>query len=257
MKNLSRKIVNLQGALLLLAVLSIVAGCQKSGIKKSASPAVSSPVGEVRTVTVAWENVRAKPNGKIIGRVHRGDTLRILERKANWLRFRSRRFKNAYLWAPSAGFAYLNLYSPFFYFDTTNHVFRPISYFQTVFSDSGMVQQETGKDYQLFFGDVGLGEHEEMVMEVVTTTRETVRHGITLFVTKPDHKISRVKIDFFKPVKNYHAALKKCGLPVMEPSIKNSGHLIWKAGTLAPDLTVDLERKEWESSTISSVWYYK
>ncbi|RMG65895.1 MAG: hypothetical protein D6715_07795 [Calditrichaeota bacterium] len=241
----------------LFGIALALAGCQKAVQKQPSAPAISSPVGQLRVVTVARENVREKPNGKIIGRVHRGDSLRILARKANWLQFRSKKFKNAYLWAPSAGFEYLNLYSPYFYYDTTARAFRPVAYFQAIFSDSGTIQQETSKEYELFFGDVGLGEHEEMVMEVVTTTTETVRHGITLFVSKPDQKITRVKVDFFKPVNGYAAALQKCGLPVVKPSLENSGHLIWKPGTLVADLTVDLERKEWESSTISSVWYYK
>jgi len=65
----------------------------------------------------------------------------------------------------------------------------------------------------------------------------------------------KVKVDYFKPIKGYENALKKSELPVIEPPEENSGHLIWLAGQLLPGLTVDLERKEWDSKMFSSIWY--
>jgi len=230
-------------------------GCLPTAVKKSDTHLPASESGKVLTVQVTRENVRQSPNGKILGQLRKGEPITVIRRVGNWIEFHSPKFKKAFIWAPSVGYEYLNLYSPDFYIDTVKHRFKSVDFFRAIFSQPGDTIQETAKDYELFFTNLGLGSHTAVVMEVVMTSKEVVHHGITLFISKENQRIQKVKIDFFRPVKGYQQALKRCGLPVTEPVESNSGHLIWPSGTLLPRHTIDLERKEWDSPWFSAVWY--
>ena len=126
---------------------------------------------------------------------------------------------------------------------------------KNVLAQRGQVRQETSTNYELFFKDTGLGSHEETVLDVVATNEQVVEHGITLFINKEKNRVEKVRVDFFRPVKGYQAALKKGEMTASNPGDAGSGHIIWAAGDLLNNLIVDLERKEWESNYFSSVWY--
>ena len=215
----------------------------------------ATDAGNELTVTVKSENVRQKPNGKRLGSLRKGAELTVLKRVGNWIHFTSPKFEKAYIWAPSVGYAYQNIYSPFFFFDSTRTEFREVEWFQKMFSQRGQVRQETSTNYELFFKDTGLGSHEETVLDVVATSDQVVEHGITLFVNKEGSRVEKVRVDFYRPVKGYQAALKKGEMKADGPGDAGSGHIIWAAGDLLDHLIVDLERKEWESNYFSSVWY--
>lgn len=211
--------------------------------------------GKILTVQVKSENVRREPNGKKLGQLRNGDKIKVIKRLGNWIQFSNKKYKGAYIWAPSVGYTYENLYSPFFYYDSTQKLFRDMSFFQNIFSQKGQRRQETTSTYELFFKNLGLGSHKSVVLDVVMESKQVVEHGVTFFVNSSDEKVTKVKVDYFKPVEGYQNALKKSELPVIEPPEENSGHLIWPAGQLLPGLTVDLERKEWDSKLFSSIWY--
>lgn len=215
-----------------------------------------SAVGHTAKLIVQHENVREEPNGKVLGSLRKGDQVIISGRIGNWLQFNSPQFAEAYIWAPSLGFPYINAYNPFFYYDSTKSSFYPIKYFQTIFAQNGEKQNETSESYEIFFDDIGFGSHQETVLEVVNESKEIVPHGIILYVKNPTSEIQKVRVDFFSPVKGYKSALKKCDLPVSDIIDQTGGHMIWPKGTLLQDLTVDLERKVWESNFFSSVWYW-
>jgi hypothetical protein len=55
----------------------------------------------ITQVTVASENLRDGPNGKIIGKVKKGDSLAILDEKGNWLNIQLEDGTTAWIWKPS------------------------------------------------------------------------------------------------------------------------------------------------------------
>ncbi len=254
--------MNIKRTLLLCAGLIWLASCSHKTTKISPTPApVPAPsekeiaIEDTAIVQVRSENVRVQPNGKIIGKVRRGTPLLVLKRIGNWVEFSGAKFDEVFIWAPSLGYKYLNLYSPDFYLNDSKTGFRPVAYFQKIFSEKGQVRDKSPNDYELFFKDIGLGSHEETVLDVVNTSRQIVDHGLALYLDSQQQAVKKVRIDFFRPVKGYVRALKKCGLPVVKPQQTSGGHLIWAKGTLLPGLKVDMERKDWGSSLISSVWY--
>jgi curli biogenesis system outer membrane secretion channel CsgG len=64
---------------------------------------VPPPPLRVTQVTEPSENLRAAPNGKIIGKVTKGTSLGILEEKGNWLRVRLEDGTEAWIWKASTG----------------------------------------------------------------------------------------------------------------------------------------------------------
>jgi len=67
------------------------------------TPPLPLPEHPQRTtqVTVAHENLREKPQGKIVGKVNKGTTLVILEEIENWLRVRLEDGREAWIWKAS------------------------------------------------------------------------------------------------------------------------------------------------------------
>ena len=124
-----------------------------------------------------------------------------------------------------------------------------------MFSQRGQRRQETSSAYELFFKDLGLGSSESTILDVVTTSSQIVEHGITLFIDKSSNLVEKVRVDYYRPVSGYQNALKKSELTVQQPSQTDGGHLVWEHGALHSSLTIDLERKEWESKEFSSIWY--
>lgn len=248
--------------ILLCCGLSFIS-CTSKAVKTEGNPkteeaeeiVLPANAGKILTVQVKSENVRREPNGKKLGQLRNGDEIEVIKRLGNWIQFSNKKFKEAYIWAPSVGYPYENLYSPFFYYDSTQKLFRDVTFFQNIFSQKGQRRQETASTYELFFKNLGLGSHESVVLDVATESQQVVEHGVTLFVNRADEKVTKVKVDYFKPIKGYENALRKSELPVIEPPDENSGHLIWLAGQLLPGLTIDLERKEWDSKLFSSIWY--
>ena len=243
---------------LILLIALILTACQPGTIKNGSSlqPAIKA-LPDSAFVTVSKENVRQSPNGRVLGKLFKDRKIYIYRRVGNWLQFHNERFDSAYIWAPSTGCDYINLYDPSVYYNTTSQQFYPIAYFKQLFGTDGIVQQETAGNYQLFFNGLGLGSHNEIVLEVVTESTEHIQHGITLFINKKNRSISQVRVDFFRLGKGIKPALKKCNLRNISPSVENEGHLIWKENVLFPGLTIDLERKEWQSKWFSAVWFTK
>lgn len=246
----------------LFVMILVCLSCTPQGAKKTVDSSegdqekiLATDAGKELTVKVAAENVRALPNGRKLGRLSRGSALTVIKKVGNWIQFSSKKFPKAYIWAPSVGYTYENLYSPFFYFDSTRSRFQPVEYFQTFFSQQGQRREETSSNYELFFKDIGLGSHAETVMEVTTATEQVVEHGITLYINKSSGKIERIRVDYFRPVKGVQAALKKSELTFRKPSTQDNVNLVWEAGTMVKDLVVDLERKDWDSKWFSSIWY--
>ena len=239
---------------LLMLFMLIIAACQPKTVKekpRSVTPVIKTP--NMAIISVESENVRLAPNGKPIGQLLKGDTLRIVKRHVNWLFFESDFFESGYIWAPSAGFEYINLYNPFTYYDSTAAEFYPLNYFTSLFGSNGESRSTLSMETEIFFDEMGLGSHEEIVMEVVNEQVEMVKHGIILYLREPDKQIFKIKIDFLRPVKGIKKALEQCGLSNLPFSKEDGGHVVWKSGTLIEGLELDLERKEWESEWFSAL----
>ena len=226
---------------------------QTSGIPEEVFFATDK--GKILTVQVAEENVRAYPNGRKLGKLRRGSQVTVKKRAGNWILFENRQFPDAYIWAPSVGYAYQNLYSQAFYFNPDKNRFHDIIYFQRIFSQKGQRREVLTSSYELFFKDTGLGSHDETIIDGGAVSQQSIEHGITFFVDKKTQEIRKIRVDYFRPVKGYENALKKSGLPVKAPIEMNSGHLIWPPGELLEKIMVDLERQAWDSQWFSSVWF--
>ena len=66
-------------------------------------PSPPKPPSRTTQVTVPSENLRATPNGRIIGKVTKGTSLGILEEKGNWLRVCLEDGTEAWIWKASTG----------------------------------------------------------------------------------------------------------------------------------------------------------
>jgi len=241
-----------------LLILSIILACQPRVTKEKpvfVSPKIVTP--KMALIAVEAENARKSPNGDIMGQLLKGDTLYIIKRQGNWLFTNSEFFDSVYIWAPSAGLAYLNLYNPLVYYDSSHAEFYSLNYFQELFGNPGQQKSVSGEDSVIIFDEIGLGSHQDIVVEVVQEKIETVVHGITLYLRKPRNTVYQIKIDFYQPVRGARDALKKCGLPYRKPSVEEGGHLIWNRDELLPGVKIDLERKEWKSDWFSAVWIIK
>ncbi len=252
--------------LLKIAVISTLVGlflfsCQPKTTRTVQTTREPAPI-EIPTlpkhavVTAEKENVRDEPNGQIWGQLRRGQRIEVERRQGNWILFNNEKYDSMFVWGPSVGFPYLNLYSPGVYFSIAYHRFFPLIYFQTIFGSDGEVIQETDSTYQLFFGDLGLGSHQETVMEVTTTTTEQIQHGVTFLISKKDSLIERVCVDFPRPVQGINKALKKCHLPEKAPTFQDDARVRWENGSIFPGLTVELERQEWRSEAFSRICFY-
>jgi len=240
---------------LVIIIIIIAAGCQPKVPKEKKTPSIpliQSPKFSV--ITVESENVRMSPNGQKIGQLLQGDSLQVINRQGNWLLFQNDFFDSAYIWAPSAGLDYINLYNPLSYYDSTAEEFFPINYFRKLFGHPGIEIATPYNDSEFFFGELGLGSHEDIVIEVTTEQTETNAHGITLYTTETNKNVFQIKIDFFSPIKGIENTLERCDLEFILPDIQNGGHVIWEKNTLVPGLEIDLERREWESDWYSVLW---
>ncbi len=249
--------------LLLFVFTALWFSCQPKQVKKSKpvsrppakAPAVA-PLPETTTITAQSENVREAPNGTAFGKVHKGEKIHVMNRVGNWILFYNSRFDSVYVWGPSAGFEYIDVYSVYTYYDTSAQQFYPAGYFRKLFNTPGEVREKDSTGYQLTFKNLGLGSHRETVLEVVEESTRKVRHGVTLYINAAG-KIYQVNIDFYEPVQGPQLALEKCDLPFEKPSHEDEGFLKWKPGKLVPGLAVELERQFWKSDEFSSIWYRK
>lgn len=238
--------------------LLIFHSCQPKIVKKEMPvklPAILTLPDSLKMVKS--ENVRETPNGVAFGKLHKNETIYVMGQVGNWLLFHNPRFDSVYVWAPSAGLPYLNLFSPATYFDTTSQQFYPLPYFRKLFGSQGKMIDHGREGKELFFGDLGLGSHRETVLEVVNATAQTVQHGIHLFLSSGDQAVIRVKVDFRHPVEGMQLALRKCGLSFKPADREDEARLIWNKGALFPNLIIELERKDWNSSRFSSVIFRK
>lgn len=244
-------------------LLSVLWACnpQTASVSTEAIPdkevemEIATDAGKLLTVEVASENVRRKPNGVKLGAVRKGEQVTVIKRIGNWVKFKNQKFDQAYIWAPSVGYQYQNIYSPFFFFDSTKSRFRSIEYFRKMFSQRGQKRQETASSCEIFFKDTGLGSHEETILDVVNASEQIVEHGVTLYVNKDGDYVEKVRVDFLRPISGYNTVLKKSELPIKEPTSSDGGHVIWDAGVFLDNLIVDAEREKWESKRYSSVWF--
>jgi hypothetical protein len=216
---------------------------------------LSTDAGKILTVNVKEENVRAYPNEKIIGKLSVGDTIVVKKRVGNWVQFTNDRFSEAFIWGPSVGYPYQNLYSPGFYYNAENKQFYDVEYFQRMFSQKGQRRLDVQSYYELFFKNIGLGSHDVTIGDTGPSSQGMVEHGITLFVDKKSQKVLKVRVDYLRPVQGYAEALKKSELPVKVPGGVDRVHFSWPAGELLDHINVNLERQEWDSQWLSSIWF--
>lgn len=216
----------------------------------------ATDAGEQLVVDVEVENVRKRPNGKILGKLREGTQITVIRRVANWVQFRNDKYRDAYIWGPSVGYDYQNLYNPAIYYDANSRRFYDIEYFQRMFSQRGEPRRENlPNTYELFFGNIGLGSHQVTVLDAANAIEQLEEHGITLFVDRKSERVIKVRVDYFRPVRGFEAALKKSELPTDPPTTGDSGHLTWAANALVSGLIVDLERLEWDSELFSGIWF--
>lgn len=241
-----------------IAMLILLIGCAPKSSKIAAPEDPNAPIftdaGEVMSVSVAAENVRQRPNGKILGQLRKNQKLTVVKRSGNWVCFSNEKFARGWIWGPSVGYDYINLYNPATYFDSNRKTFYDIDYFRRMFSQRGEVRQSFSTSYELFFGEIGLGSHETTVLNVVEASDEIVAHGVTLFVERNSERITKIKVNYYQPMDGIENALAKSELPNSQPSAQNNGHVIWQE-TLVPGLIVDLERREWDSNWFSGLWF--
>ena len=244
----------------LLALLLSMWSCapkatQKTLVVANPDEPIATDAGEIVVVQAATENVRSRPNGRIIGKVRKSESLTVVKRIGNWVYFNSNRFPLGCVWGPSVGYDYFNLYNPEIYYDRFRKQFYDTDYFRRLFSQEGEIRQDFTSSYELFFGDIGLGSHETQIVDIAETTEQLVAHGVTLFVKRSPDRVYKVKVDYFRAKEGYQNALEKSELPVKPPTLTNKGHVIWSVGSLITGLTVDLERSQWLSDRFSSIWF--
>ena len=238
----------------------ILWGCQTTVVKKPIPPSpppeslIPNDSGKVKVV-LKKENVRETPNGAKIGTIRKGEKVTVIRRIGNWVEFDSRTYVGGYIWAPSLGYPYINLYSATVYYDTTRKTFKSLAYIRSLFQQPGDTLQSTSKQLVLFFTNIGLGSHTETEIEVVKATNKIVRHGVTVFLDPQTQTIHKIKIDFYKPITGIQAALTKCNLPPRQPDTTTNSMVAWKPNSLLPGLSVQLERQEWQSHQFVAVIY--
>lgn len=245
---------------LLIIILTFLIACQKKVFKQPPAPVVPkvAPVPKKAVITRKVENVRFSPNGQILGQIFKGDTIYIEKRIVNWLLFHNSEFDSSFLWAPAAGFDYINLFNPLTYYDTTSQNFYPLTYFQELFGNKGEEDSLSAAEREIFFSsNLGLGSHEDIILDVTREQIEKIKHGITFYQNIPSGIIKRLKIDFSQPVPGIRQALEKCGLSNRPFSSEDSAQVIWKSGTQIKGLKIKLERKEWKSTSFNAVQFIK
>lgn len=245
--------------LLLISVGLFLWSCQTTVVKKEV------PVAEVEEyipakqlpdtayVEVARENVRKTPNGKVLGELEQDDMVLIKRRVGNWIEFHNRWYDSAYIWAPSLGMDYINLYSPRTYYNIEKRKFKPVAFFRDLFGGSGELIEETPGEKALFFDDLGLGSHEDVVVQVVAGDKIVVKHGVRLFLEENGLRVVRAVVDFYKPINGLKKAVKQCQLPSSPPDEVNEGRVIWVNPPEYPGLRIVLERKEWNSEWFTQI----
>ncbi len=256
--------MQLKGLFLFLLIVIIFISCQPKQAKKEPATPDIKPVLETPAlptlpdsafVQVSSENVRLEPNGTTFGMLQEGEKIYVMGRIGNWILFHNSRFDSVFVWGPSVGFDYINLHSPYAYFDTTTKRFYPIDYIRKLFSKSGKKQDINNENYQLFFSKLGLGSHQETVMEVTEKSSETIKHGIRIYLRKQNNEIYKIEADFLNPVKGAVSALEQCELTHKNPDQNDEAFLLWKRGNLVPGLSIKLERTEWKSEQFRTVWF--
>jgi hypothetical protein len=208
-------------------------------------------------VLVDQENVRESPNGIAFATLHKNEKIYIMGHLGNWILFQNSRFDSVFVWAPSVGINYINIYNPLIYYDTTYQQFYSLSYLQQLLGLSGKIMNDNPQTYQIFFDHLGLGSHQETVMEVTNESTEKIQHGIIVTFRKSDSLISQVDVDYLESVKGWERALALSDLKNRPPSSETESSVFWKQGTLVPGLIIRLERKEWKSPFYRTISFQK
>jgi hypothetical protein len=246
-----------------LLVGILILACQPKQFVKHKTPAgtpsspVLKPLPDSARVLVGEENVRESPNGIAFATLHKNEIIYIMGHLGNWILFQNNRFDSVFVWGPSVGINYINLYNPLTYYDTTFQQFYNLNYLKQLLGVSGKIMNENQQSFQIFFDHLGLGSHQEIVMEVTSESTEKIQHGITITIRKSDSLISRVEVDYLEPVKGTEKALAMSNLINRLPSSETNSSVIWKPGTLVPGLIIRLERKEWQSPFFRTISFQK
>jgi hypothetical protein len=241
----------------------LILACQPKPLVKHKAPTgpppapVVKPLPDSAWVLIEKENVRESPNSTAFGTLHKNEKIYVMGHFGNWILFHNSRFDSVFVWGPSVGINYINIYNPLTYYDTTYQQFYSLVYLQQLLGVSGKTINDNPQTYQVFFDHLGLGSHQEIVMEVTTESTEKIQHGITITIRKSDELISRVEVDYLDPIKGTEKALSISDLKNHRPSSETDSAVIWKAGTLVPGLIIQLERKEWKSPFFRTVSFQK
>lgn len=219
-----------------------------AGTRKKAQPESFHP--QWVTVTVQTENVREYPNGPVIGKVERHDSLLAYKKYGNWFQidFQGR---EAYIWAPSCGFPYLNLYNPIVYLHPEKKGFRTLAELKTMLGDKIDTVGGTENYLQLMFTNLGLGEETVQILDVAAVKTETVEKGIVVWYSVPDDEIREIVIDLFRVLPSEKQALRKADVEEkLELVIRDDSQIVYRIFPES-ELYFILKRREWKSEEIS------
>jgi hypothetical protein len=246
-----------------LLVGILILACQPKQLVKHKTPAGTPPAPALKPlpdsaqVLVGQENVRESPNGVAFATLHKNEIIYIMGHLGNWVLFQNNRFDSVFVWGPSVGINYINIYNPLTYYDTTFQQFYSLSYLQQLLGLSGKIINDNPQTYQIFFDHLGLGSHQETVIEVSNESTQKIKHGITVTIRKSDSLISLVEADYLEPVKGTEKALTLSDLINHPSSSETNSLVIWKPDTLVPGLIIRLEREEWQSPFFRTISFQK
>ena len=231
----------------IFVLILIFAGCGPKVIKKE-TIAVKKYYPEKRVLTVKKENIRDMPNGYVIGELKKGDPVLVLNKMANWIVYDYYPDEKGYVWAPSLGYVYLNLYSPFTYIDSDKQKFINIEHLNFLLGQTPDVIQSSGNLSHLKYSGLGLGKRVEEVMEVVKVKKQVVEKTVMAWFDKSKNNITEIQVDLFHPVSGKNAAIKKAGIKDNYKIVEDSDSriVVQLTGFSKPFFLV-LKRKEWKS----------
>ena len=231
----------------LTVLILLLISCASRKVMKESYLVPRFPVKKV--VVVKSENVRAEANGEIIGKLKKGDSILVLNKCGNWIEFDYYPDEKGYMWAPSLGFSYINLYDPYTYIDTTTYQFISLINLNYILGQVPDTIETVGKLSNLCYKDLGLGKRVEEILNVHILEKQVVEKTVKVCVNTESNKITEIQIDLFNPVTGKAAALKKADMKRKLKEIENSESRIVLALTKGDHpIYFTLKRKEWKSN---------
>lgn len=242
----------MRNLLILLAGLLVgLIGCTPKTVKKEPDIFIKKQYPEMRTMVVANENIREEPNGYIIGKLKKGDSVLVLNKSGNWIVYDYYPDEKGYVWAPSLGYSYINLYNPYTYIDSVKQQFKSINYINYIMGQVPDTIQTIGSLSHLEYKNLGLGKRVEEVMEVVKVKKQVVEKTVKVWYDESKKKITEIQIDLYNPVKGKKAALKSAGVNKYFKIFEESkSRIVFQLNRTGKPFYLVLKRKQWKSNEI-------